>query len=470
MDHIDERTLELYVLEDAEAAEKRAEIEAHLAVCRGCSDLVGRMQAFHRELKEELSKSESLEPVNEKALIRSRSGISPYCDPFGAPIPYRSSTPMEKFRYVIRRHPVMAGASSFAAVGVLAFLLNSGLGNFWHDKNPANYTYNIKTQAIEVFNKSQELLWDLKIPTIERGQVMETEKNVHCTIVADLDNSGENRVLTTLTPLDADDRHGGRLRVFDKEKVKTADIAFERPVHYLDRSYSPYFQPGGLLVLGMQGTNEKNIFVIAENIGRSPSVLHRLDRDGKAIGEYWHFGTIQCIYRIESGALEGDLMIGGINDAQDTVLGGYPFVAVLDPARIVGERKSRACPGYEMPESNAELFYIRLPLSDIDLIGRTFGMVTAIWEEDGTTFRMQTTSGIRQPQGLKVFHFEYFIDNQMHVLRVKSENGTDALHAELAQEGRVRGRIDEAYLNELRNGVRYWNGKEWQKERTTVKR
>ncbi len=462
--HIDEHLLELYVLKSDLVEARRGEIEAHLADCKGCRTLMDEIAGFYTDLRN----SEAVEPNPgtrmEKALIR-RQYLEPYHEPFGAPVPYRPTTLVGKFQCFVRRHPVAAGAGSFAAMGALALLMSSGLTRFWHDKNPAFYGYNLATQAIDVYNKDHELLWDLKAASIIDVDAAERQYNFHRTAVADLDNSGRNEVLTTLSLLGANDEHGGHLRMFDGDRELRHDRQFNAEVHYRDRSYSPYFQPSSMVVADNPTSGFKEIFLIANNLGRSPSVLYRLDHDGKTMGAYWHFGSLQCTYH----AAAGRLVIGGKNDSEDTTLGGYPFVAVVDPSSIVGERRSVSSPGYAMEPSDAEMYYLQLPKSDIDEAAYTSGMTSSISDEDSTTLRILVTSGYPLPKGIRNFSFEYFFDRELRPLRAKSTNDTDALHAELAKEGKVRGAIDNTYLEALKNGIRYWDGKGWRSERVMVK-
>ncbi len=56
----------------------------------------------------------------------------------------------------------------------------------------------------------------------------------------------------------------------------------------------------------------------------------------------------------------------------------------------------------------------------------------------------------------------------MKILRVKSNNDIDRLHDLLVNEGKLTGKLDQSYLDALKDGVRYWDGKEWRKQVTMV--
>ncbi len=85
--------------------------------------------------------------------------------------------------------------------------------------------------------------------------------------------------------------------------IKTFDGRgnFEEPVHYLDRQYSPYFNPSDIIVDDFGGKSGKEILVSVSNIGRSPFFLARIDKNNKIVGEYWHFGQLDFIYEVRIG-------------------------------------------------------------------------------------------------------------------------------------------------------------------------
>lgn len=48
-------------------------------------------------------------------------------------------------------------------------------------------------------------------------------------------------------------------------------------------------------------------------------------------------------------------------------------------------------------------------------------------------------------------------------------SNTDRLHEELRRQGKITSTLDQAYLENLRQGVRYWDGSQWVKQVTKVK-
>jgi hypothetical protein len=57
----------------------------------------------------------------------------------------------------------------------------------------------------------------------------------------------------------------------------------------------------------------------------------------------------------------------------------------------------------------------------------------------------------------------------MRAQEVKYASVDVQIHAKLKKEGRISSTFDQNYLEDLKNGIRYWDGKEWKKEWTKVR-
>jgi hypothetical protein len=65
-------------------------------------------------------------------------------------------------------------------------------------------------------------------------------------------------------------------------------------------------------------------------------------------------------------------------------------------------------------------------------------------------------------------HFDYILSPDFRALQVKSNNDTDELHARLLAAGKISSTMNQAYLENLCQAVRYWDGKEWKKKVVSV--
>lgn len=470
MIHFDEHTLELYVLNSLKAAHRHEEIEVHLLECHGCRTIVDEMRAFHEELSVEMEAQPVDEPSTERALVKSRTGIDPYFEPFGAPSSYRPRTIVGKFRYFVLRHPVAAsvGGVTFAAA---CFALGMLVSNPFKkdvtikDTNPALYNYNATSDMLEVLNADQQLLWQKKSPQIAAARDLENPGGKYVTSIIDLDGDGTNEVISGLHLLgygtSANEKH---LLAFDHEGKLLWNKRFTNTVHYLNRTYPPLFNVHAIASVELNGNGKKDIFVVANNESRSPSILYRLDHSGNILGTYWHLGSMLGMYEIDlTGDGRKEIVLCGRNDTNDTTRQEFGFVAVLDPARIIGEQRATTCSGYHVSPSEAEIYYLRFPRSDIDSVDYTGAGITRITEIDPTKFKFLMSN-------FDTWSIDFILDHQLHVLEVKSYDNTDAYRKSLVDKGRLTGTIDVAYLENLKNGVRYWDGQQWRKEVMKVQR
>ena len=471
MQHIDEHTIELYVLGSGLVKEQRNEIERHFAECHGCRALAGQMEAIYRDAEKRLAEQPDLEMKPGKALVRAHHEPVLFAgESYDYPIPYQPKTVIGKFTYFVRRHPVAAGVGGFGMAGVLVLLgmlisnpFKRADGSTVTDHNPAFRNYNTTTDMLEVLNADHQLLWQRKGPDIPSAQDRENQSGSYETLIADLYGDGKNELMTCLNILgyntSANDKH---LLVFDYEGKLLWNQKFTEDVHYLGRSYSPHFNAAALLVTEERGTGEKNIIVMASNESRSPSILYRLDNHGNVLGTYWHFGLVLALYSFD---LKGDgsqeIILCGKNDVNDTTHEEFSSVAVLDPLKIIGQRRSTTCPGFELPPSDAEMFYLKFPRVDIDDVNHTSSAIYKMEKSDSATLKFKMGN-------FDNWMFDFFIDHTMRVLETKSYDRTDILHKQLEEQGKLSGTIDRAYLENLKKGVRYWDGREWRKEATQV--
>jgi len=88
MEHFDEHSLELFVLNAPEIQNRKAAIQDHLKECHGCKELTNRMVEFHSELEYE-SRVESHDlPAVETALIHARHTLEPFSGFAASPTTY----------------------------------------------------------------------------------------------------------------------------------------------------------------------------------------------------------------------------------------------------------------------------------------------------------------------------------------------------------------------------------------------
>ncbi|MDI6803588.1 MAG: hypothetical protein QME58_07050 [Bacteroidota bacterium] len=167
-------------------------------------------------------------------------------------------------------------------------------------------------------------------------------------------------------------------------------------------------------------------------------------------------------------------MFIGQNDVGEPDSLSYAVMCVLDPSKIVGKTEASESRGFGQPLSPAETYVIRFPLSDMNIIWNTHAYVGGIKATEINNVKTNTlwVRGTYGAGGIGTGGnptFEYIFDDNLKIIEVKYDSETLRLRQDFVSQGKLHGTFDQTYLENLKNGVRYWNGKEWQKEPTMVK-
>lgn len=474
MNHIDEHTIEMYVLGSELVTERRGEIEAHFKECHGCRTLAKQIEEFYKKAEEELEEVIP-ERARSKALVRSRSDLPTMQEPYGFPAHYPPITTLAKVFYFIRKHPVTTVTTGFVAIAALGWFLNDAIRNFSSneaiiDRNPAYSHLNTDAAAIEIYNKDNQLLYGLPSKGIYKLAQMDYAILKQNVVIADLDNNNNNEVITILPVGDKRDIITP-LSIFSYEGKLVREIFFEENIQFRTTKYDSKLAAQNLLCADFTG-NGKAEMIVTANSGRSPNIVYRLSNEGVILGRYFHFGN--CKIRSINLGLKRNIVLFGQNDVGEPESLSYGIIIVLDPTKLDDKSEGSDSRGFGLPVSDAEEYVIRFPLSDMNYVWNTQAIAGNLKE---TEFNKQKTitvwvGGIFGPGGLGTGDdpaFEYIFDDQFKILEVKYHSQTVRVRKLYNSQGKLNAPMDTEYLKNLKNGVRYWDGKEWQKEPTKVK-
>lgn len=473
MHHIDEHIIELYILGSDLVKEQVDEIETHLKECHGCRTLAGQMEAFYKQAEGFLQTSLNAVEGNlqqSKALVRVNKAVEQYYEPFGVLVPYRPTTFVGKLAYFTRLHPVVTGVGSFTTLAAMVGAILIGTSDLFTDKNPSYAHLSPESAIIEIYNKENQLLWGLPSKSIYRLTLQQYERMEANVVITDIDGDRKNDVLTIL-PLSNKSEPTVPLSIYSSEGKFIREISFNENIQFRGTKYDGRLACDNFLCDDFQGNGKKEIFAGTNN-GRSPNIINRLSGDGRILGQYFHFGNGK-VQSVQMGQ-ERKIVFLGQNDVGEPDSLSYAVMCVLDPLKIIGKTEASESRGFGMPVSNAEMFVIRFPLSDMNILWSTHGYINNL-KETVTDKRKTYTlwvGGIFGSDGLGGGNnpvFEYILNEKMEIIEVKYDSQTLRLRQEYMKQGKLHGTFDQAYLENLKNGVRYWNGKEWQKEPTMVK-
>ncbi|MFA5834942.1 MAG: hypothetical protein WDA22_15810 [Bacteroidota bacterium] len=328
--------------------------------------------------------------------------------------------------------------------------------------SPYYYDYNRSKNTVVIFDKEDHILWEKRIKEdVASIKEFSTSSVIYRTLIDDVNSDGKKEVVTILN-FAADENISTNIRIFDGKgnKTSTYSVPFQH-IQYKSKQYNTKFYPSSI-VFG--GNSKKTLFAMFGN-GRSPSALVRFDEQGKIIGTFWHYG--QCamtFFDIDHDGKE-ELLLNGINDTEDEANRSFAVTIVLDPDKILGNYECSSTKGFNLPSSNAELYYVRYPNPEVsNHVTTNFGASNSSNKGD-KLLRVLNTA---YDGGLAVA-FEYFFDSTFTVKDVKFDSGMLMKHNQLFKEGKLKYPINDQYVNSLKDSLQYWNGVAWVNTPTKIR-
>jgi hypothetical protein len=467
MDHIDEHILELYVLRSPDMEGRRGELEGHLLKCDVCRELAEEMATQYAAAARDLADLEKEPAVTTTSLVPSPGKLIPFNEIFEAEMAHQE-TPINRFVRFARRRPAVVATGGLGLVaacvlGGMAILKGKAV-----DNNPESVLMNEKSHRIEVFNKDYKLLWELPYQSAPFKIGDSVDYGMRPVAVTDMDGDGKSEVIVSARFADGVDSQVSILRVFNWDRSLKFQRTFPERLHYGPFPYEETYWTRYLLLPDPRPNKERDILV---SIGgrRSPYGLVRINKSEKVIGEYWHYGSLNSAVLTEMpGVGERVGVLVGSNDAADTIVGNTvhdPTIVVVQPEKILGLTESSATRGFGMQPSQAELFYIKLPTSDICSAIRARSRAFFAYESDSLLV-FTVLSDDQSKRNLPTFDFAF--NRRMKLLWVKSVDGNNELHSELKTKGLIKSVLNQQYLDEMKRQIQYWDGTRWRNEWSQV--
>ncbi len=472
--HIDEKNLELCVLESPLVQEQRAAIKQHLRTCLWCTALYKEMKSYYEQVdqlqREQAQRASHALTVTQRALREREVG-------FGTPLPIQSADGGLPQRFVesFRRYPARWSVGFATMVAALVLLIP----RLWTgDSNPA-YARPEK-EFLVAYNKQGDELWR---KYIFKGFSMESppqwiaEHEGRGLIVRDIDRDGKNEVTGIFGW--AYSPYMGANNPFQNAVVCFEADGRERWRYDLHRNVTiggvPYSDDYAFYQIVYEGREDQAAEVVALASHRPwfPNVIVRLDaRTGTLKSEYWHNGGLPYYTRKD---LDGDgveeLLFGGQNNRL-----GHASLAVFDPRKIEGHGPAPAGFAPEGMSPGTEKYYLLFPGSDLkkywaDITNEISGVKIM---EDGL---IQVIVAEKVPFPVKMEGpapeggtLYFYFDSSMRCVRVRASDAFSGLHGRYRDRGLVTSELNEEYFENLRRGIRYWDGEKFVGEPVMNKR
>lgn len=447
MEHVDENTLQLFVLDAEEIRDRRPVIEKHLRECPGCAALVKEMREYYGEVTN----------LQQEHAVRSREALTLRQMMIQKPLggdgslqAVRMTVPARVFAFTARHY--VASSISAAAVLTAIFLLFNPLRNAFADRN-LSYV-RARDEFIVAYNNKGEELWRRHAFQNYDDKYANRIDGTYLTTFS-LYGDGHNQVFGifgefgTRSPLDNvilcyNDDGGERWRyTYDRSMVFGTE---NMPDDYLFRE----------IVVGNFGGDGKPLLAaISRHDPRWPSSVLVLDaRTGSLAGEFWHSGWIENLVHkdLDGKGVEDILCTGGNNSYS------RPAFIILDPRTVTGHGPSTEPFTPQNSPPGTEKFYILLPYSDLmKNATQRYSPKTYLALRGDGSIEVKTEEEYEGERADLLFSF----DSTLHCIKVRPTDDFVRLHKRMEAEGRSSERVDDRYLGNLRTAAEYWNGEQF---------
>lgn len=458
MNHFDEETLELFILNAKEVGNQRGEIEKHLKVCAGCRSLHEEISSYYDEVRK--VQKELPAPQTGGLTIRSMRRDLPGIT--GQKDLYRPGTSFPgRLVFAAIRYPGRTFACALILLGTVF-----GLGTLVSPGKDINPSYaRAQQEFLVVYDKEGKELWKKHVGEGYDGTTMLGSHGykAHRYLQAvDVDRDGVNEIIAVFgAGRWAFDQNA--VYCFDAQGVEKWKCVFGRKMTFGTRQFLERYAVTQMLVKDMNNDGYPEVFVVAQCESYYPTAVLRLTgQTGTLEAEYWHSGYFRLI---DSWDVDGngtpELILSGENNGLNSAV-----LVILDPNIMNGHSPTppRYTPAGIPPGS--EKYYILFPHSDLTSIAGKRNVAIDIKSEDGGGLRVTVNENVVIDRRAFDCALLYHFDSTLSVKKVLASDFYRAIHMQLEVQGKVTRHPDDRYLDSIGQCVRYWDGEKFVNEST----
>jgi hypothetical protein len=317
--------------------------------------------------------------------------------------------------------------------------------------------FEIKTSNLIVLNEKGKELWkyDTRIENLDKSiyidrfqykKLVQGIQTFPIIMIKDINNDHFNEVLLSIYTLDG--MNSSDLLFFNHLGKKLWTFESGRELKFGDRIYSSDYRIGGLEVIDINNDGTNEILLFSEQQSDFPTQFCVLNVEGEIQGEYWHSGRISDVEFIDinNDGID-EIVLGAMNNEYKK-----GSVIVFDSGNIKGGspqmvREFRC----DDIKPGSEKYYILLPTTDVVKLNFPMGNCSAV--------RERKNGRIEAIVRHTMLYYEF--DKKFNLLDLRSSHAFEMMHKEAVREGKIDSVIDDAYFQKLKEGILYWNGKEW---------
>jgi len=468
MTHLDDTTIELYVLNADQVKKQRKQIESHLEKCEGCREVHTRIASFYADVKEDMAAAENLPVLRREELperieqfLKRRYYDRGPLRPIDVTLPFRIA------RWVVK-HPYVSGAGGLGFAGLALALLLFALKPEIKDRNPAYAR--AKEEFLVVSNKNGEELWRKHVGPyydIEKDRSYVHDNPERALTTLDVNSDGKNEVIAIFgwgQSIQGGWPSKNAVVCYSADGSDRWRYEFHRQMKFGKDSFSDDYRFFLMAVGDYDHDGKMEVIAEAGHALWYPNAVVKLDAaTGSLLGEYWHAGSLERFAHkdIDDDGIE-ELLFAGENNRF-----GRAAVVVLDPRFMTGYAPvptEFTPPGLQAAR---EKYYAILPLSDFLTVAKhMIGWAYALrLRSDGLIEVEAEGKGYPYPDPLF-----YYFNSSFNCVKVKPSDTFTTVHKKLEAEGKLTKKLDEQYFEELRRGVQYWDGEKFVNHVTMNKR
>jgi len=352
--------------------------------------------------------------------------------------------------------------SSIAFVALAAFLAIFLLMRIGTARQPVDF--NIHHSTLTILDDAGSALWsfDTGIENLKPGSFYRDHFQYKRTgsrgdydnlrlpvlMIKDIDNDKKNEVLFAAKT--EDQLNEEVLYCFDHEGNERWRFITGRELKFGSKLYSPDYRIHGFDADDLDGDGDLEIIVFSYNRWDFPCQFLLLDSDGNKLGEYWNSGQLKdtAFVDLNDDGIKEIILVGMNNEYAKSCL------LVFEADRIDGcspqQKDFWKCrelgPG-------SEKYYIIFPFIDLILL-ETALMEPIIQIDILKNDRLQLRTGISN-----IF---YELNLELELVDVKLSHGFLIKYNEFVRQEKIKKELNQSeYMEELSNGLLYWDGRDW---------